>query len=54
MIPAASDTSELMQLCREIHAMLTPIPGVSAIRWYFEGLNDQTPAVATPNELPWT
>jgi hypothetical protein len=49
----ASDTPELMQLCREIHAMLTPIPGVTDIRWYFAGRNGQTSAFAAPDELPW-
>jgi hypothetical protein len=42
-----------MLLCREIHTMLTEISGIAAVRWYFEGLDSQTAAVATPNELPW-
>lgn len=48
-----SDVPALMLICREIHAMLTAISGVSAVRWYFEGFGSQTSAVATPDELPW-
>jgi hypothetical protein len=44
---------ERMQLCREIHAMLTSTPGITAVRWYFEGVRSQSAAVATPDELPW-
>jgi hypothetical protein len=44
---------ELMTACREIHTILTRIPGISAIRWYFEGSRTQSPAVETPDELPW-
>lgn len=43
----------LMQLCREIHAMLTAAPGITRIRWYFEGARTQGVAVNTPDELPW-
>jgi hypothetical protein len=48
-----SDASELMATCRKIHAVLTAIPNISAVRWYFEGPKNQTTAVATPDELPW-
>ena len=44
---------ELQQVCREIHAALTAISGITAVRWYFEGFHSQTAAVATPDELPW-
>lgn len=44
---------ELIQTCREIHAVLTTTQGISAVRWYFEGPRNQTAAVATPDELPW-
>ncbi len=33
--------------------MLTAICGVTAVRWYFEGRNRRSSAVATPDELPW-
>jgi hypothetical protein len=46
--------TELMAGCREIHAMLIGIPGLSAIRWYFEGSRTQSAAVETPDELPWS
>jgi len=28
------------------------IPNVTAVRWYFEGFNNQTAGVAMPDELP--
>jgi Ca-activated chloride channel family protein len=46
--------SELTLICREIHAALTAVPGISDVRWYFEGLQSQRHAVATPDELPWS
>lgn len=48
-----SKVLELTLTCREIHQVLTAIPGISAIRWYFEGRKTQSVAVATPDELPW-
>jgi hypothetical protein len=45
---------ELLRVCREIHTALTGIPGITAVRWYFEGFNSQTAAVATTDELPWS
>ena len=48
------DASKLMLICREIHTLLTAIPNITAVRWYFEGFRSQTAAVATPDELPWT
>lgn len=50
--PTAS-SSELVRVCRDIHAYLAATPGISAVRWYFEGFRSQTAAVATPDELPW-
>lgn len=47
-------SSGLMQACRDIHAYLTATPGITAVRWYFEGFRSQTAAVATPDELPWS
>ena len=43
----------LIRISREVHAVLTTIRGISAVRWYFEGPRTQTAAVATPDELPW-
>ena len=48
-----SKVPELTLTCREIHQVLTAIPGISAVRWYFEGRKTQSVAVATPDELPW-
>jgi hypothetical protein len=44
---------DLLLACREIHATLTGIAGVSAIRWYFEDLHSQSGAATTPDHLPW-
>ncbi len=43
----------LIRVCREVHAVLTTTRGISAVRWYFEGFDTLTAAVATPDELPW-
>jgi hypothetical protein len=48
-----SNVSDLMLICRETHAMLSAISGVSAIRWSFERFNGETSGFATPDELPW-
>ncbi len=48
-----SEVPELMRTCREIHQMLAAISGITAVRWYFEGRDTQSEAVATPDELPW-
>jgi hypothetical protein len=49
-----SAAPELILTCHAIHEILTELPGISAVRWYFEGLRTQTAAVATPDELPWS
>jgi hypothetical protein len=46
-------SSNLVQVCRLIHSSLGEIPGVTAVRWYFEGFRSQSAAVAQPDELPW-
>jgi hypothetical protein len=48
-----SEVPELIQTCRGIHTMLTTISGVTAVRWYFEGRDTPSVAVATPDELTW-
>ena len=50
---ARDDVEEVMGFCRAIDASLNAIPGVTAVRWYFEGAGKQSPAVNTPDELPW-
>jgi len=50
---ARLEEEDIRFLCRELHAELSAINGVSAIRWYFEGTDSQSSAVATPDELPW-
>lgn len=37
----------------EIHAGLTPIPGVTRLRWFFPGWDSRKPGVGTPAELRW-
>jgi hypothetical protein len=48
-----SNVSDVMNVCREIHESLVAISGITDVRWYFEGSRGQSPAVATPDELPW-
>jgi len=43
----------LLQVCRDIHTVLTATAGISDVRWYFEGFRSQSAAVATPDELLW-
>ena len=49
----AANVAELRRVCDTIHELLSGLPGVSALRWYFEGARNPAPAVATPCELPW-
>jgi hypothetical protein len=44
---------EFMLVSGEIHTLLKNTSGVEGLRWYFEGWDVHTPAVATPAELPW-
>jgi len=39
--------------CSELHTVLTGIPSVTDIRWYFQSRECQSVAVATPEELRW-
>ena len=48
-----SNVVEIKRVCDTLHEVLIGLPGVSDVRWYFEGTRQQTPAVATPGELPW-
>lgn len=50
--PGYSD--ELLLICQEIHTLLAAKAGISAMRWYFEEFHNQSKAVATPDDLPWT
>lgn len=47
-------SEEILLICREIHAVLTTTRGITAIRWYFEDFHNQSAAVTTPDQLPWT
>lgn len=49
-----SHPPQLIQACRDIHTYLTSIPGITEIRWYFEGFHSQSAAVVTPDELLWS
>jgi len=46
-------TPELKHACSRIDRALAAIPGLSAVRWYFEGTQTQSAAVTTPDELLW-
>lgn len=50
---SAERESQVMAVCRKIHQSLLATSGVTSVRWYFEGSKTQSPAVATPDELPW-
>lgn len=43
----------LLEVCRVIHSFLAQTRGIVDTRWYFQGSGHQTPAVRTPDELPW-
>jgi hypothetical protein len=43
----------LLAISEEINVLLTDIPGVTRLRWYFEGWDKKKPGVRTPAELPW-
>lgn len=44
---------QLKLVCREIHALLATTPGITRVRWYFQGSGYPSDAVATPDELSW-
>jgi hypothetical protein len=46
------DPAEL-EVCRTIHSFLAQAPGIVDLRWYCQSSGSQTPAVDTPDELPW-
>ena len=50
---ASPNVAEVRRVCTILHELLGGIAGVSGLRWYFEGARAQSPAVATPAELPW-
>lgn len=43
----------LMVISDEIHALLASTPGVTRLRWFFDGWDARKPGVRTPVELPW-
>lgn len=44
---------DLRLISNEIHAVLSTAPGVTRLRWFFEGWDVKKPGVQTPPELPW-
>lgn len=44
---------DLRLISDEIHVVLSTAPGVTRLRWFFEGWDVKTPGVRTPAELPW-
>jgi hypothetical protein len=44
---------DLMLISDKVHATATSIPGITRLRWYFEGWDLNTPTVGTPADLPW-
>lgn len=46
--------AELMLVSLDIHALLSSVPGISNVWWYFGGFRRQRrKGVWTPDELPW-
>lgn len=43
----------VFEVCRAIHSFLAQTTGIVDLRWYFQSSGSQTPAVGTPDELPW-
>ena len=50
----AARSKEIQSICREVHAVLTGMPFVKDLRWYFSGRRRQREAVATPDDLKWS
>ncbi len=44
---------DLRLISDEIHAVLSTAPGVTRLRWFFEGWDVKKPGVQTPSELSW-
>jgi hypothetical protein len=44
---------DLRLIIDEIHAVLSTAPGVTRLRWFFEGWDVKKPGVQTPQELSW-
>lgn len=44
---------ELEAISDEIHSILRGTPGIEGLRWFFEGWDINTPAMASPGQLPW-
>jgi len=44
---------QLRQVCGAVHALLAATPGITRIRWYFQGAGYQSDATAMPEELFW-
>jgi hypothetical protein len=44
---------QLKNICLEIHSILTQIPDISDVRWYFQVSRRRSNVVARPDQLPW-
>lgn len=45
--------TDMLAISEEMNVLLTGVPGVTRLRWYFEGWDIKKPGVRTPAELPW-
>jgi hypothetical protein len=45
---------DLKVISEELHGALATNPGITRLRWFFEGWDVKIPAVRTPAELPWS
>ena len=48
-----NNAGDLLLIADSIHALLTTIPGVARLVWFFQGWDIKIPGARTPAELPW-
>lgn len=52
-VEAPRYAKDLRAVSDRLNTLLTNFPGITRLRWYFEGWDPKKPAVLTPAELPW-
>lgn len=45
--------AELQSICTEVHGLLTSIPNLTDVQWFFGGPPGAVPSVAKPEKLSW-
>jgi hypothetical protein len=46
-------STDLAEICKVVHSSLAACKGIEIVSWFFSGSGKQSPAVRTPDELPW-